>query len=356
MFDFANPILLWLLASLAVVAGLYVLARLALRRKLARFGKPAVLAALMPDASKYKPAIKLTLRLLALAAIVIVLARPRNGERQEEAEARGVEVMIAFDVSNSMYASSTDSPDGTSRLDRARVTLERLVDRLGNDKVGLVAFAGHSQRLLPLTTDHYLVKMFIGDLTPEQFKDQGTSIASALGECGEAMRNSAGKPRSVILLTDVEDLEDQKQALEAAKALAKDTIQVNVIGMGTSKPMPVPMPDGSLLSYDGQEVTTALNEQLAKQIAQAGKGIYVNGASNDALDKLAEQLKRLGTTDFGVVKYKSSAEQFPLFAWLAFVFLIMDLLVLDRKSPWLQNINFFSRKPKTNAQTPSKQQ
>lgn len=349
MFDFANPILLYLLGSLAVVGALYALMRISLRRKLARFGRPAVIAALMPDASRYKPAIKLTLRLLALAAIVIVLARPRNGERQEQAQAQGVEVMIAFDVSNSMYASSTDSPDGTSRLDRARVTLERLVDKLGNDKVGLVAFAGHSQRLLPLTTDHYLVKMFIGDLSPAQFSDQGTSVASALEQCGEAMRASAGKPRAVVLLTDVEDLENPTQALDAAKALAKDTIQVNVIGMGTAKPMPVPMPDGSMLSYDGQPVTTALNESLARNIAKAGHGIYVNGASADALDKLAEQLKVLGTTDFGTVKYKSSAEQFPLFAWFALVLLIADILVLDRKSPWLQNINFFSRQPRAAA-------
>ncbi|MDE5930306.1 MAG: VWA domain-containing protein [Muribaculaceae bacterium] len=346
MFDFANPILLCLLASVGIFAGLYALARAARRRKLRRFGKPEVIAPLMPDASRYKPAIKITLELIALAAIVMVLARPRAGERDTTDVAQGIEVMIAFDVSNSMYASSTDSPDGTSRLDRARITLERLVDRLGGDKVGLVAFAGEPKRLLPLTTDYYLTKMFIGDLTPAMFSDQGTSIADALSMCAQSFSGDGKAPRAIVLLTDVEDLEDQAAVLQTAKDIAADTIQIDVIGMGTEKPMPVPMPGGGMLEYDGQTVTTSLNEALARDIAKAGKGIYVNGASTKALDELADQLKVLGTTDFGKVSYKTSAEQFPTFAWLALILLIADIFVLDRKIGWLKRVNFFTKPDK----------
>ncbi|MDE6098946.1 MAG: VWA domain-containing protein [Muribaculaceae bacterium] len=358
MFDFANPILLCLLASVAVFAALYALSRSARRRKLRRFGKPEVIAPLMPDASRYKPAIKITLELLALAAIVMVLARPRAGERDTSDVARGIEVMIAFDVSNSMYASSTDSPDGTSRLDRARITLERLVDRLGGDKVGLVAFAGQPKRLLPLTTDYYLTKMFIGDLNPSMFSDQGTSIADALSMCAQSFSGNGEAPRAIVLLTDVEDLEDPQAVIQTARDIAADTIQINVIGMGTEKPMPVPMPSGGMLEYDGQTVTTALNVDLAKSIAKAGKGIYVNGASTKALDDLADQLKVLGTTDFGKVTYKTSAEQFPTFAWIALILLIIDLFVLDRKIGWLKRVNFFTKPnkpaPKAEAESSAK--
>ena len=140
MFDFANPHLLYLLLTCVAVAGLYVLARAARRRKLRRFGRPDVVEALMPEASRYKPAIKIVLEVLALAALVIVLARPRAGQKEQEARVDGIEVMIAFDVSNSMLASSSDDPAGISRLDRSRLVLEKLIDRLHNDKVGLVIF------------------------------------------------------------------------------------------------------------------------------------------------------------------------------------------------------------------------
>lgn len=343
MFDFANPILLTLLATVAVFGGLYALARARRRSLLRRFGNPDILAPLMPDASRYKPGVKITLELIALAAIVIVLARPRAGERDTTDTAEGIEVMIAFDVSNSMYASSTDSPDGTSRLDRARITLERLVDQLGGDKVGLVAFAGHPQRLLPLTTDYYLTKMFIGDLKPSMFADQGTSIADALQLCADSFSGDGKSPRAIVLLTDVEDLEDPDAVIETARQIAADTIQINVIGMGSSKPMPVPLPEGGLLEYDGQTVRTSLNEDLAKEIAKAGKGLYVNGASTSALDDLSKQLDVLGTTEFGKVTYKTSAEQFPTFAWIAMILLIIDIFVLDRKIGWLKNINFFTK-------------
>lgn len=343
MFDFAHPILLTLLGSIVVVGALYALARRSRRIKLRRYGNPAIIAPLMPDASKYKPGIKITLELLALAAIVIVLARPRAGERDVTDTAQGIEVMIAFDVSNSMYASSNDKPDGTTRLDRARITLDRLVDRLSGDKVGLVAFAGHAQRMLPLTTDYYLTKMFIGDLDPAMFSDQGTSISDALITCAHSFSGDDETPRAIVLLTDVEDLEDPAEVLNTAKTIAGDTIQINVIGMGATTPMPVPMPGGGLMQYNGETVTTALNEKLAADIAAAGGGIYVNGASTKALDDLADHLKTLGTSDFGKIKYKTSAEQFPTFAWLALILLIVDLFVLDRKISWLKNVTFFAK-------------
>ena len=135
MFDFANPYLLYLLWLVPVFAVVYWLARRSRAKRLRKFGRPEVIASLMPDASRYKPAIKITLRLIALAALVIVLARPRAGEKEHDETVAGIEVMIAFDISNSMLASSTDDPNGTSRLDRARLLLEKLLGRLHNNKV-----------------------------------------------------------------------------------------------------------------------------------------------------------------------------------------------------------------------------
>ena len=340
MLDFANPILLILLVSLPVVYFLYWLAKLSRRRKIARFGNPSTLAPLMPDASHYKAGIKITLQLIALAAVVIILARPRFGETEQTDSKRGIEVMIAFDASRSMLAASTDDLKSISRLKRAKLLLEKLTDRLGNDKVGLVVFAGDAKVKLPLTTDYYSAKLILNDLDPSLMPYQGTSISEAINLSKKCFSNKKDVKKCIILLTDAEDHDGN--AIDATKAVVDSGIQVNVIGVGTSKGARIPIGSGYLTDNDGKEVITAVNENAAKEIAKAGKGLYVNGSNTDALDKLVQQLDNLQKSDFGAVKYKNSAEQFPLFAWLALTLLICDILLLERKTSWLKHIHFFA--------------
>ena len=345
MFDFANPYLLYLLWLIPLFAAFYWLARRSRKRRLTRFGKPAVLAHLMPDASKYKPAIKITLRLIAMAALIFVLARPRAGEKEHDETVAGIEVMIAFDVSNSMLASSTDDAAGTPRIDRARLLLEKLLGRLDNDKVGLVIFAGSAKVQFPMTTDFYTAKMYLNELDPSMMAFQGTSIAEAIGMAVNGFSSDENVHKAIILITDSEDHEGE--AIEAANAAAEKGIQVDVVGLGSAKGAPIPV-RGSRGEYltdrNGQMVLTTLNEKLASEIAEAGHGIFVNGASSDALDRLADQLETLQKTEFKHVAYSAGAEQFPLFAWLAFIFLILDTFVLDRKNYLLRKINFFTKK------------
>lgn len=345
MFDFANPYLLYLLWLVPLFAAFYWLARRARKRRLTRFGKPEVLAHLMPDASKYKPAIKITLRLVALAALIFVLARPRAGEKEHDETAAGIEVMIAFDVSNSMLASSTDDANGTPRLDRARLLLEKLLGRLNNNKVGLVIFAGSAKVQFPMTTDFYTAKMYLNELSPSMMNVQGTSIADAIGMAMNGFSPDENTHKAIILITDSEDHEGE--AVEAAKAAAEKGIQVDVVGLGSAKGAPIPLPGshgGYFTDRQGQMVLTTLNETLAAEIAAAGHGIFVNGASSDALDRLVDQLDTLQKSEFKHVTYSAGAEQFPLFAWLALIFLIIDTFVLDRKNNLLRKINFFTNK------------
>ena len=345
MFDFANPYLLYLLWLVPVFAVVYWLARRSRAKRLRKFGRPEVIASLMSDASRYKPAIKITLRLIALAALVIVLARPRAGEKEHDETVAGIEVMIAFDISNSMLASSTDDPNGTSRLDRARLLLEKLLGRLHNNKVGLVIFAGSAKVQFPMTTDFYTAKMYLSELNPSMMAYQGTSVAEAISMAMNGFSPDENVHKAIILITDSEDHEGD--AVEAAKAAAKAGIQVDVVGLGSAKGAPIPMPGRNgeyFTDNEGKMVLTTLNEQLATEIADAGDGIFVNGASSDALDKLADRLETLQKSEFKHVTYSAGAEQFPLFAWIALVFLVIDLFVLDRKNNILRKINFFSKK------------
>lgn len=344
MFDFAHP---YLLNLLWLIPGFYVVfwwARMRRRRRLARFGNADVIRNLMPEVSPYKPALKFVLRMVALAALIMVLARPRAGESQHDETVSGIEIMVAFDLSNSMNASATDDINAASRLDRARLLLDKLVDRLHGDKVGLVVFAGTAKTQLPMTTDFGIVRLYLSELNPSMMQYQGTSLAEAISMAANGFSDDEEVHKAIILITDAEDHEGD--AIEAAKAAAAKGIQLDVIGIGSGgAPIPVPGRRGSYMQdAEGNIVKTALNADLAAQIAAAGKGIFVNGASGDALEALSTQLDKLQKSQFKNVKYTAGAEQFPVFAWIALIFLVIDIFVLDRRNNWLSKINFFSKK------------
>ncbi len=353
MLDFAYPYFLLILLALPIIWLLYRFAQIAKRRRLRRFGNPAQIARLTPDASQYKPALKITLQLIALAAIVLLIARPRYGESKRTDTRAGIEVMIAFDLSRSMLAASTDDANSTSRLKRARLLLETLVDRLGNDKVGLVVFANNAKTMLPLTTDFYSAKLILSDLDPAMMPDQGTSISDALNAAMKGFTNKKDVHRAIILITDAEDHEGD--AVEAAKVAKEKNIQVNVLGVGSSKGAKIPLgKDDFLTDNEGAPVISKVDQQIAKDIAQAGGGAYVNGANSDALDRLAETLDTLGKSQFETINYTVAAEQFPIFAWVALIFLIIDILLVERKIGWMKNVNFFSANKLKTARTKNK--
>lgn len=362
MLDFANSYYLLFLLAIPAVWFLYLLSRWSMRRKLKKFGRESVIRRLMPDVSSYKPALKLVLRLIALAAIVIAIARPRYGEKEDIMTTEGSEIVIAFDVSRSMLAPSTDDPNSISRIERARMLLEKLVGELSHDKVGLVVFAESARMQMPLTSDRRIVQMALrNDLTPGMMPNQGTSISEAIEmstltfpgmrDRAESDRNNASEDpeathRAIILLTDAEDHEGD--AVQMARHAAEQGIQIDVIGVGSELGGKIPMGNGQYLrDYEGNEVVTTLNAEAATEIAAAGNGIYVNAADPNALETLKESLDNLKKSEFEKVTYKMSAEQFPLFAWIALIFLVLDFIVLERKTAILKGVNFFSRHKKS---------
>lgn len=312
----------------------------------------------MPEVSRYKPGLKISLLLIALAMVVIALARPRYGEKEDIVSTEGSEIVIAFDVSRSMLAPSTDDPASMARIERARMLLEKLMSDLSHDKVGLVVFAANARMQMPLTSDKRVIQMAMkNDLTPGMMSNQGTSISQAiemstltfpgLREQKEKNDGTTKKDennavhRAIILITDAEDHEGD--AVEIAGEAKKQGIQIDVIGVGSELGGKIPLGGGRYLyDNDGNEVITKLNSEAASQIAKAGGGVYVNAADPNALNTLKESLDNLKKSEFEKVSYKMSAEQFPLFVWIALVFLIMDLIVMDKKATWLKGVNFFT--------------
>lgn len=342
MLSFAYPEYLYLLLLIPVIVALYIFARLSRSRNLKHFGRMDVLSALMPDVSKYKPGIKLVLQLVAFALIVVILARPRAGAVEQTVKVRGIEVMVALDVSNSMNASSNEDPKSVSRLQRSKLLLERLIDNFGDDKVGLVVFAGNAYTQLPITADFTSAKMFINSISTDMVSTQGTAIGAAIKLAMNSFSGDEKTQKAIIVITDGENFEDD--AVAAAKSAADKGIEVNVIGVGSTKGSPIPLGGGAWMK-DGQGnvVTTYLNEQTARQIAKAGGGIYVVGSAGDAATQVSNELKKLAKSDLQKVVYSQNSEQFPIFAWIALVFLIGDMFVLERKNSWLRKINFFTK-------------
>lgn len=292
MFSFAYPKLLLLLLLVPAFIVLYAWARYARRKNLNKFGQLRVLTPLMPEVSPYKPPIKLTLEMMALALLVIAFARPWGGVKDEKTVKEGIEVVIAVDASNSMLASSTADEKGIDRMRTAKLILEKLINRLDNDRVGLIVYAGDAYTLIPVTSDYVSAKMFLNSIDPSSIDNQGTNITAAIDMAAKSFSEDKKIGKAIILITDAEDLEDSQSVMDAAKTAARNGIQLDVVGLGSTTPVPIPVRNGGYLidPETGEPVRTALNEDLATEIASAGKGIYVNASNNDALNELDKQL------------------------------------------------------------------
>ena len=344
MVNFANPRLFYLLIVVALLGCLYLYMRFQRRKRIARFGNPKILAGLMPDVSKYLPNVKIVIALLALVSMVLMLTRPRTKGVATEEEMEGIEVMIAVDVSNSMLASSTDDARGVSRLNRAKQVLNSLIGKLNNDRVGLIVFAGDAFTQLPLTPDFVSAKLYLNEISTGMVENQGTSIGAAIEVAMNSFSGAADVERAIIVITDAEDQEGDAQSMAAAAH--REGIEVDVIGLGSGKGAQIPL-DRSYTNWlkdeNGQVVTTYLNEQLAHEIAEAGGGIYINGASPSALNELVKRLDDIKKSNLGKVNYTANDEQFPVFAWIALVLVLADCILSNRKIGFLRKINFFSR-------------
>jgi len=301
----------------------------------------------MPEASPYKPPLKIILELLALTFIILALARPWGGVKDEKTTKEGIEVVIAVDASNSMLASASDTPDGPDRMRTAKLILEKLINRLDNDRVGLIVYAGQSYTLIPVTNDYVSAKMFLNSIDPSQIAQQGTNITSAIDMATNSFSESKDIGKAIILITDAEELEDSQSVMNAAKTAVKKGIQLDVVGVGSSTPVTIPDKGGVMIDdQTGEPVQTALNEELASKIASEGKGIYVNASSRDALSDLERQLGTLKKAAMESSVYSQHDELFAVFAWLALACIIANIFLLERKISWLDKITFFKKEEK----------
>ena len=343
MFRFANGEYLWALLVNPLLTLFFVWSRIQRKKALKRFGNLEMVSQLMPFASRFRPVLKFSILMLALAFIITGVARPQFGSKLKKIKREGIEIVIALDVSNSMMAEDIKP----NRLDRAKMAISRLVDKLKDDKIGLIVFAGDAYTQLPITSDYNSAKLFLNSINTQIVPKQGTAIGSAVNLAMRSFTPDSKANKAIIVITDGENHEDD--AVAAAKSAAESGMVVHAIGMGLPQGSPIPVLRNGQTEYmkdgSGNVVVTKLDEATLEKVAAAGNGIYVRANNAQVgLNTLFDEINKLDKTEMEALVYSEYDEQFQYFFAIGIFLLILEFVILERRNRFLKNINLFSVK------------
>ena len=327
MINFASSQYLLLLLLIPVFFIIQAVVLKIRTRRIRKFGDESLVRQLMPSYSKAKVWVRLAMFSVGFFFFIIGLSRPQIGAKLKEHETKGAEIMIVLDVSNSMLAEDY-SPN---RLERAKLAISRLVDKLREDRIGLIVFAGNSFVQLPITTDYVSAKMFLNSITTESVPVQGTAIGDAINTAMRSFSAQSEKSRAIIIITDGENHEDDPIA--AAKQAAELGARVFTIGVGSPEGKPIPMNGELLKDKEGNIVVTRLDEKVLQEVAEAGNGVYVRaGNSEFGLNPIIEDIKKMEDEKYSSVVFEEYDEQFMYFLGIALLFFVIEILIGDRKA------------------------
>jgi Ca-activated chloride channel family protein len=327
----------------AIIGGLILLYQYLRKSNIKKIGNPELITTLMPDYSEFRNNLKFILILLSVFFIILAIANPRFGSKLTEVKHEGIDIIIALDVSNSMLAEDIKP----NRLERAKQELSRLLDRLENDRLGLIVFAGDAYTQIPITNDYLSAKMFLSGINTEMVSQQGTAIGSAIELAIRSFNPQSQAGKAIVIISDGENHEGGVS--EACKKAADKGIKIFTVGMGMSQGVRIPVSRSPYnrdfhRDKDGNFVVTKLNEQMLMDIASAGSGKYYRANMPDlGLNDMLAQFGKLNKANAEYKVYTEYEEQFPGTIWMAFGLLWLEFLILERKNRWLKNIHLFDK-------------
>jgi Ca-activated chloride channel family protein len=343
MFRFAHTEYLWGLLIIPLLTLFFIWARIARKRALKRFGSLQTITELMPFVSKSRPVFKFFLLMLALAFFIVGAARPQFGSKLKKLTREGVEIIIALDVSNSMLAEDIQP----NRLERAKRAISRMVDRMKDDKIGLIVFAGEAYTQLPITTDYNSAKLFLDAVDTQIVPRQGTAIGAAINLAIRSFTPGGETNKAIVIITDGENHEDDPVA--AAQEAANNGIFVHTIGMGLPQGSPIPVVRNGQTDYmrdnEGDVVITKLDEPTLEKIAASGSGIYVRANNAQVgLNALFDEINKMQKEEMETLVYSEYDDQFQYFFAIGLLLLLLEFVILERKNRYLMKVNLFSAK------------
>jgi len=353
MIRFVHPEYLYALVIVPLILLVFIWMAAWKRRALKRFGDQVLVRELTETTSRAKPVIKLIFLLLGLSLIIVGWSNPQMGTRLEEVKREGVDIIIALDVSNSMRAEDIKP----NRLERAKQAISRLIDKMENDRIGLIVFAGRAYVQLPITTDFAAAKLFLSTIETDMIPTQGTSIGAAIELAQQSFVGNDQKHKALIIITDGENHEDDPE--EAAKKAAEAGIIIHTIGFGSPDGAPIPVYRNGVQvdffkDHDGNTVLTKLDELGLEKVASEGKGTYVRATnSNDGLETIMSQIGKMEKKSFGTKQFTDYEDRFQYFLAAGLFFLLLEALISSVKSKWIQRMNLFGEENRKNKKNQS---
>lgn len=344
MFRFGNPEFLIALVLIPILIILYIIFRNKRKKAIREFGNPELLEPLMPNVSTARQSWKFTILMLALAFMIVGIARPQFGAKLQKIKRKGVEIIIALDVSNSMMAQDIQP----NRLERAKMAISRLTERLNNDKLGLIVFAGDAYTQIPITTDYTSAKLFLSSINTSIVPKQGTAIGAAIELATKSFTPETENSKAIVVITDGENHEDD--AIGAAKTANEAGIIVHTIGMGLPQGGPIPIVNANgqtdfRKDRNGEVVVTKLDEKMLQEIAASGAGKYVRANNTEVgINAIYDEINTMQKTELESRVYSDYNDQFYYFIAVALLLLLLEFLLMERRNKYLKNIKLFKQK------------
>ena len=342
MYRIEEPIYFYLLAIIPTMLVLFLLVLWWKKRTQRKFSNASLLKKLAPNSSTFKSTLKLIIFLLGITFLIISLTNPKMGTKLKTIKREGVDVVFALDVSKSMLAEDI----APNRLEKAKQIISKTIDKLGSDRVGIIIYAGNSYPLLPITTDHAAANMFLQNANPDIVSSQGTAINEALELAKTYYNNEDQTNRFLIIISDGED--HQEETKQVAQNLANEGVKIYTVGVGTERGSPIPMRlNGAMIGYKkdrkGETVITKRVAEVLQGIADASDGKYIDGNITDnPVNEIAEIIGNAEKNEFETKQFSDYKDQFQWFLAIGLLFLIVDVLLFDKKTKWLRKVDLFN--------------
>ena len=342
MYQLEEKIWFWAFIIIPVILMVFLWTFFWKKRIQKSFGSAVVLKRLSPDLSFFKSSLKFIILCLAVGFLVIGLINPKIGTKLETIKREGVDIVFAIDVSKSMLAEDV----APNRLEKSKQLVTQIINNLASDRVGIIAYAGKAFPQLPITTDYASAKMFLQSMNTDMLSSQGTAINEAIQLSRNYFDDEEQTNRVLIIISDGEDHNDL--SIEVAEAASGEGIKIYTIGVGSENGGPIPLKrNGVVMSYkkdqNNETVITKLNKETLRLIANEAKGSYIDGSQTAAVvDQVRAILSVMDKKEFEAKEFAEYKDQFQWFLGVGLFFLILDVLLLERKTAWLKRLNLFN--------------
>ena len=343
MVQLDEKIYFYLLLIIPIMIVIFVALQIWKKRTQRKFADLSLLKRLTPSRSSFKSTLKLAFLLVGLSFLILGLVNPKIGTKLETVKREGVDIVFALDVSKSMLAEDI----APNRLEKAKRLVSEIINQLGSDRIGIIAYAGQAFPQLPITTDYGAAKMFLQSMNTDMLSSQGTAINEAINLATTYYDDEEQTNRVLFIISDGED-HSEGTTIEAVETAVDNGIRIFTIGVGQSKGAPIPIKRNGVVQSlkkdaQGEVVITKLNEEILKDIANEGNGEYINGSNTDAaIEFIKEQLNQIDKTEFEAKQFAEYKDQFQWFLGIGLFFLFMDIFLLERKTKWLKKLNLFN--------------